>query len=112
MDKVTHYRNLVRSLLSEIAATFRKSKQWEILEIYDEERGQYLLFTDGWTGDSRNYGCFMHLEVKADGKIWLRRDGTDLEIGQSLLDEGVPKSDIVPAFRSPNSRLYMGYAVS
>lgn len=112
MDKVTHYRNLVRNLLSDIAATFSKSNQWEIIEIYDEKRGHYALFTDGWKGDSRDYGCFMHLEVKEDGKIWLRRDGTDIEVGQSLLDEGVPKSDIVPAFRSPTARLYMDYAVN
>lgn len=54
----------------------------------------------------------MHIEVKDDAKIWIRRDGTDLGIGQMILDEGVPKSEIVPAFRSPNSRLFMGYAVA
>lgn len=111
MDKVKTYRALIKKILSEIAADFRKSGQWEILEAYDDERGQYLLFTDGWKGNSRDYGCFMHFEVKDDGKIWLRRDGTDLNVGQMVLDENVPKSDIVPAFRSPSMRKYMGYAI-
>ncbi len=48
MDKVNTYRNLVKTLLSEIATTFRKSNQWEILEAYDDERGNiFYLQTAG-----------------------------------------------------------------
>ncbi len=112
MDKVKHYRKLVRDMLTEIADRFRRNSNWEIIEAFDEEHGQYLLFTDGWEGEHRDYGCFMHLEVKIDGKIWLRRDGTDLDIGQDLLDEGVPKSDIVLAFHSPRKREWTGFAVA
>ena len=54
MDKVKIYRALIKKILSEIAADFRKSEQWEILKAYDDEREQYLLFTDGWKGDSRD----------------------------------------------------------
>ncbi|NEO58245.1 MAG: XisI protein [Okeania sp. SIO3B5] len=39
-------------------------------------------------------------EVK-DGKIWIQQDFTEQGIAQQLLDLGVPKSDIVLAFRSP-----------
>lgn len=112
MDTVTKHKKLVRSLLTEIADRFRQSKRWEIIEAFDEEHGQYLLFTDGWQGEKREYGCFMHLEVKLDGKIWLRRDGTDLDIGQQLLDEGVAKSELVLAFHSPKMRELSDFAVS
>ncbi len=112
MDKVTQYRKLVKEQLSKMAANFRQSNQWEIIEAYDDERGQYLLFTDGWVGDKRDYGCFMHLEVKDNGRIWLRRDGTDFNIGQELLDEGVPKSDIVLGFKSPNMRAFSEFAIN
>lgn len=54
----------------------------------------------------------MHLEVKQDSKIWLRRDGTDLDIGQQLLDENVAKSDIILAFHSPQKRERTGFAVA
>lgn len=112
MDKVTKYKNMVRQMLQEIANRFRSNTTWEILEAYDEEHGQYLLFTDGWKEDVRDYGCFMHLEVKNDGKIWIRRDGTDLDIGGQLVEEGVPKSDIVLGFRSPMLRELSDFAVS
>ena len=112
MDNVIKHRQLVRNMLAEIADTFRRNSNWEIIEAFDEEHGQYLLFTDGWQGEHRDYGCFMHLEVKQDGKIWLRRDGTDLDIGQQLLDENVAKSDIVLAFHSPQKRERTGFAVA
>ena len=50
MDTVVKHKNLVRKLLLEVADRFRESNRWEILEAFDEEHGQYLLFTDGWQG--------------------------------------------------------------
>lgn len=110
MDKVIKYRKMVRSMLTEIADRFRRNSDWEILEIYDEERGQYLLYTDGWKGESRDYGCFMHIEVKDDGKIWIRRDGTDLDIGQEILDKGITKKEMVIGFHSPMMRSWTDFA--
>ncbi len=112
MDKVTRYRNLVQTLMESLAKHFGKSNRWEIIEAYDALRGQYLLFTDGWRGEQREYGCFMHIEVKENGKVWLRRDGTDFDIGQQLLDSGVAQSDLVLAFHSPNLRALSDFPVS
>lgn len=112
MDKINNYKNIVRNLLSEIAENFRKSNRWEVIEAFDEQHGQYILFTDGWQGEKREYGYFMHIEVSEKGKIWLRRDGTDLNIGQLILDEQVPKSDLVLAFNSPKMRAMTEFAVA
>ena len=60
----------------------------------------------------REYGCFLHVEVKDNGRIWIRRDGTDLDFGQQLLDEGVLKSDLVLGFHSPRMREQSDFAVA
>jgi hypothetical protein len=112
MDKVKKYKKIVRTLIEDIADTFSRNSDWEILSALDDERGQYLLFTDGWKGEDRDYGCVIHVEVKSDGKVWLRRDGTDLDFGQQLLDEGIPKSHIVLAFHSPRRREWSDFAVA
>lgn len=112
MDTVVKHKNLVRKLLLEIADRFRESNRWEILEAFDEEHGQYVLFTDGWQGEKREYGCFLHVEVKENGRIWIRRDGTDLDFGQQLLDEGILKSDLVLGFHSPSMREQSDFAVA
>jgi hypothetical protein len=112
MDNIKDIHNIVYTLLHDIAETFRKNSQWGILEAYDEKRGQYLLFTDGWNKSIRDYGCFMHIEIKENGKIWLRRDGTDLNIGQQLLESGIKPSQLVLAFHSPAMRALSDFAVA
>lgn len=106
-----HYKSLVRQIVSEIATEI-KLKDIENLLILDDERGHYLFFTDGWRNGSRQYGCVVHVEVKDNGKIWLRRDGTDLDIGQQLLDADVPKNDIVLGFHSPKMREFSDFALA
>ncbi|KAF3885538.1 hypothetical protein DA73_0400008760 [Tolypothrix bouteillei VB521301] len=39
----------------------------------------------------------MHLEIK-DSKIWIQHDGTEVGIATLLLEQGVPKEDIVLGF--------------
>ncbi len=113
MDQVIKYRQLIRDMLHDIAASFRNNSDWEVLEAYDDEHGQYILFTDGWNDDDeRDYGCFMHIEVKPDGKIWLRRDGTDLDIGAQLLEKEIPKQHIVLAFQPPSIRVFTDFALA
>ncbi|MCB0565721.1 MAG: XisI protein [Phaeodactylibacter sp.] len=52
------------------------------------------------------------MAVSADGKIWLQHDGTDLIVAQKLLDQGIPKTDIVLAFHAPFVREDTGFALS
>ena len=112
MDKVKKYRKIVRKIVEDIAEWSLGSKDIETMPAIDEVHGQYLLLSDGWLADNRIYGPLIHIEVKANGKVWLRHDGTDLEVGQQLLDAGVLPLDLVPAFHDPATRVYTGYAVT
>ena len=116
MDKVAFYKKIVRELAAEVAQMSEAvDKPIELLRAFDDDRGQYLIYFDGWKGERRFYGCFFHIEVQTDGKIWVRHDGTELDITQLLLSKGVPKNDIVLAFQSPPARRLIsieeGYAV-
>jgi hypothetical protein len=112
MDKIIQYKQIARQIIEEVLSKLEQIKAYESLLIIDEEHGQYLLMTDGWDNVERNYGPLVHIEVKPDGKVWLRYDGTDLEIGQELLDKGVYPSDLVPAFHSPAMRRYTPFAAA
>jgi XisI protein len=113
MDKVEKYNKIACELVEQIALWSSSSKTIETMSAIDTVHGQYLLLSDGWlNNDTRVYGPLIHIEVKQDGKVWLRHDGTDLEIGQQLLDAGIASSDLVPAFYSPTTRQYTGYAVA
>ncbi|MEM6700876.1 MAG: XisI protein [Bacteroidota bacterium] len=111
MDKVVEYKKVVRDIVKEVMPTDALTPIQTVL-IEDDNRGHYLLYNDGWRGERRIYGCFLHIEVREDGKVWLQHNGTDLIVGQMLLDAGIPKQDIVLGFHAPIMRPDTGFALA
>ena len=64
----------------------------------------------GWEKDKRVFGPVMHFDI-INGKIWIQYNGTEEYVAQTLVDFGVPHSDIVIAFHSPFKRQFTSYAV-
>lgn len=58
---------------------------------------------------SRYYGCFLHIDIPSDGKIWIQHDGTDLNVAEQLLEAGVAKEEIVLGFQPPAVRGVLGF---
>lgn len=113
MGKVEQYKKIVSGLVDEVGNLGAKPGAAVVTQIIkDEPKGHYLLFSNGWRDDERVYGCYLHIDVTADGKVWLQHDGTDLVIAQKLLDLGIPKTDIVLAFHAPFVREDTGFALS
>jgi len=105
MGKMEQHKAIVASLVNEIAQF--GSTPFEDVEnqvILDNERGHYLLYNSGWHNNRRNYGCYLHLQVKPDGKVWVQHDGTNLKIAEELMKKGIQKSDIVLEFQAPYKR--------
>jgi len=50
------------------------------------------------------------LDIK-DGKIWLQQNTTDIDVGQELIEMGIPQEDIVLGLHPPYKRPYTGYGV-
>ena len=108
MDKVTSYKKLVRLLAEEVAAMGDLSdRAVETQLITDDEHGHYLLYFNGWSDGRRTYGCFFHVDIYPNGKVWLQYDGTDLKLAEMLFEKGIPKSDIVIGFQPPAKRKYI-----
>ncbi len=107
------YQKIVNEVLDEVGKELTGSNDpIETQYIRDVEGGHYLLFSNGWNGVKRVYGCFLHIDLANDGKVWLQYDGTDLIVGQMLLDKGVQKSELVLAFHHPDRRIDTGMAVA
>ena len=113
MDKLNHYKNLARDIVTDAGQVPEGiNHNLEMQIIIDDRNGQYLLYNNAWDEERRNYGCFLHLEVRNNGKIWIHHDGTDLIVAEKLLDSGVPHQDIVLGFRAPIVRPDTGFAVA
>jgi hypothetical protein len=113
MEKLEHYRQAIRQLLTvHVAHESGNSKPAiESQLIFDTEHDHYLLLDIGWEELKRVYNCFIHLDIK-DGKIWIQRNMTEADLAKELVDLGVPKEDIVLGLHPLYKRPYTGYGVA
>ena len=113
MDQITQTKLIARQIAMETGKLGeRPDDEVKTQIILDDERGHYLLYFNGWRGSKRTYGCYLHLDVDENGKVWVQHDGTDLRIADQLVERGIPPEQIVLGFHSPLRRPDTGFAVS
>ncbi len=110
MDKLAHYREIIRRLLKEYAAWKPSSPQVVSEVIDDPGRDHFELKYVGWDGNRRVHSCVFHLDI-IGGKIWVQFDGTNRPVAEELVRAGVPKEDIVLAEKPADVRPFTGYGV-
>ncbi|MGD2183627.1 XisI protein [Lusitaniella coriacea] len=103
-----NYSEVVQSVL-ERHVTNRLNSQTEVHLIFDTERDRYQVLHLGWQYLTRIFGCIIYVEIK-EGKIWIERDGTEIGVANELVEAGVPKQDIVLAFKAPYKRKFTEFA--
>lgn len=113
MDKLEHYRSSIEKILTEYHQRFSpySPENVEMLLAFDKKRDQYLWFQVGWTSTERITGNSIHVRIKNE-KIYIEEDWTEEGIATELLKEGVPKEDIVLAFRDPETRQFTEFAIA
>jgi hypothetical protein len=79
--------------------------------VFDRQRGRFVLMTVGWNGNERVHFPVIHVDI-VGGKLWIQADNTDCGVASELAAAGIPKSDIVLAFRPPEVRRHTEYAVA
>ncbi|GBF81366.1 XisI protein [Aphanothece sacrum] len=107
--EIEQYRRIIQDLILARLQQQCSPEEVETQAVLDTEGDHYLLLHTGWRGNSRTHGCSIHLDIK-DGKIWIQHDGTEVGIATLLLEQGVPKEDIVLAFHSPYMRQFTEFA--
>lgn len=111
MDKISHYRSIIKQILSQHAEYTISYGEVETIPNFDERSDSYLLLDVGWSKTGRVYSVPLHLRIKQD-KIWVERDNTDVGIVEELLEAGVEKEDIVLGFYRPERRKITEFAVA
>lgn len=108
MERI-NYQELVENILTKHSGNDLDT-QTEVQLIFDTKREHYQVIHLGWEEQKRVYGCVIHVDIK-DGKIWIQRDRTETGIANELVTAGVPKENIVLAFKSPYLRQFTEFAV-
>lgn len=109
MEKIKIYRHYIQQLLTE-----RAERVWDnriqAETIFDPICDRYQLVYVGWHETERIYGVVLHIDI-IDGKIWIQQDGTEVGIANTLVDLGIPKTEIVLGFDPPMVRGDTEFAV-
>ena len=111
MDTVNHYRTCIQALLEQHSRYKTQDEEVESQLFFDTIHDHYQFMRVGWRGLNRVYHTVLHFDIK-DGKIWLQQNTTDSDVGQELVEMGVPKEDIVLGLHPPYKRPYTGYGVA
>lgn len=116
MDKITIYKNAIKSVLKRHHDLGKKNPvtyadEFESQLVLDDERGHYFILSVGWNDMRRIYGSTIHVDLKGE-KVWVQRDHTDAAVAQELQEFGVQKEDIVLGFQAPYKRPFTEYATA
>ncbi|PNW34499.1 UNVERIFIED_CONTAM: FdxN element excision controlling factor protein [Euhalothece sp. KZN 001] len=111
MDKLTHYRKLIREILSNHGKIPYPQGNIKFETVFDPESDRYLLMILGHENKRYEHGCLIHVDIIND-KIWIQRDGTEIGVANELVEAGIPKEEIVLGFKSPQRRKDTEFAVS
>ncbi|PHJ63079.1 fatty-acid synthase [Nostoc linckia z18] len=105
------YSHIVEKVLKEYADFLGSDEEVKLELVFDKESDRYLLVEAGWQDGYRIYGTLLHIDI-IDNKLWIQHDGTEEGVAVDLVAAGIPKEQIVLAFRSPEQRKHTEFAVS
>ena len=110
--KIEKYRAIILAYFEKKASVKAANlPDCENVIVSDTAQNHYQLLTIGWSGSRYIYSLSFHLDIAADGKVWIRANWTDIDIADVLVKLGVPKSDIVIGFYPEYAREDTDYAV-
>ncbi len=112
LTDVKHKKQIIRQLIERLAKVDATEPTDATIKVADDSGGHYLLFNNTWKDGRRYYGCFLHIDVNPDGKIWIQHDGTDQNVSELLMEAGILKEEIVLGFQPPSVREVLGFAAA
>lgn len=108
LSQVDHYRQVIMQFLLEQTGGEGSWDEVESQPIFDVQRDRFLILSQGWRGQERVYWVVMHLELR-DGKVWIQRNQTEVEIEAELMALGIPQEEIVLGMIPPEYRSLAGF---
>jgi hypothetical protein len=111
MDPLSAYRDAVERVLTPYTKIPYAHGDLRCEALFDREHDRYALVTLGWNAGKRVHFLLVHIDI-VGGKVWIEKDNTEDGVAPELVQAGIPKSQIVLAFRPPEVRKHTDYAVA
>ena len=104
--EIRHLREAVTTVLKAIHAD-RTNPDARLL--IDTTNDHYQYAHVGWNKGRYNLSILIHIDI-TQNLVWVQADNTESRVVDALLEQGVPKNQIVLGFQAPQHRKYTGFA--
>jgi hypothetical protein len=111
MDPLNTYRQAIGRVLTVYTQIPYAHGDLRCEALFDREHDRYALITLGWNAGKRVHFVLVHIDI-VDGKVWIEKDNTEDGVALELVQAGIPKTQIVLAFHSPEVRKDTEHAVA
>ena len=111
MDALTSYRQIIRDIIGEYAQYKPSVGDVDVEVVFDEKNDHYELVHNGWVKTYRIHGPVLHIDIR-DGKVVIQHDGTEDGVAEEFVKRGIPRDQIVLAFKHPDIRQFTDFAVA
>ena len=111
MDSLSTLRQAVERVLAVYTKIPYAHGELRCEALFDREHDRYALITLGWDAGKRVHFPLVHIDI-VGGKVWIEKDNTEDGVASELVQAGIPKSQIVLAFRPPEVRKQTEFAVA
>jgi ketopantoate reductase len=111
MGNLVQYRKVIQELIRSYAQYRPSRGDVQIEVILDESNDHYELIYAGWNMPYRIHGSVLHIDIR-NGKVWIQHDGTEDGVAEELVRAGIPRDQIVLAFKPPDIRSHTSFAVA
>lgn len=93
MDQTMNYADILAQAVRE-EGKLQPVNGPKIVDVCDQQTGQFLLVAVGWDGRHRVDDILFHAQL-ADGKITIETDMTEEGFKQTLIEAGIREEDIL-----------------
>jgi hypothetical protein len=114
IQKKKLYQTIVSKYIEQLAQHYTQSlgNDLEYQAIIDLKNNHFQLTRLGWSNRQFFYQILLHLDLKADGKIWIQQNNTEIFVGEILSKQGILQTDIVLGFRPQYLREHTAFATA
>ena len=110
LDKLNLKQTIIQ-VLQDYLEFLGNDDESEFQLVIDENQNHYLLVETGWQKNLRIYGTLIHVDI-INSKIWIQHDGTEAGVANELVSLGIPRTQIVLAYKTLERRKITDFAVS
>jgi len=110
--EIANYSSIAKDVIQEIYDHYAQAKDSTNRLVVDNNSHNYLLISNSWQHGRRYYGIIIHIEIKADGKVWVHEDNTELIVVDRLLERGISPKNMVIGWHPPSMREVTEFAVA